>query len=380
MASLSCYFYILDKTKYMPLRDIVDKQEDVESHVKTLLLEKEPIEYSFSLYCFLHSGENGKRNCKSHINFVLDVKNVKFDHNGNPFNLKYKRSSIVGEHSHDLTRRIFEPSYKLLLFLHNDLKFFGSNSSVKEIMSFAAKKYQIELSYKQCYYLRDQLDPLHEFGDAADFIKYLYEKDFNVCYDLDDDKRLNFLVYCSDFQKYVNNEYGSVLFFDTIVQTNKYNLVRGAFILQLNNGRLLPVLHCLIKDQTKETFIKVFDIAFTKFLKAPKTIFTDQDQAIIAAINHCLKNKSIHLLCSRHAKENAEKNIAALVSPNAFTEIPVEKRIGFHAKILGLFGAIPLEKAEADMAYLTEELPEGQIKSYVLKLFEKKSLSLSSFH
>ena len=216
------------------------------------------------------------------------------------------------------------------------------------------------------------MDPVHIYGDAADFMKFLYEKDFNVCYGLDNESRLEFLIYCSDFQQFIANQYGSVMFFDTIVQTNKYNLVRGAFIVQLNNGRLLPVRHCILKDQTKNTFIQAFEVAFSKFLKAPKTLLTDQDQAIAGAIEHCLKERTIHILCGRHAKENVEKHIASLVSPNSFPNIQVEKKIALHSKILGLFGEISREKAERDIAYLNEELPEGDIKTYVLKLFEKK--------
>ena len=130
MASLYYYFYVVDKTKYISLGEIADKQKDLSPEVKAILLNKNPIEYSFSLYCYQYRKDDLRNCCKSHINFVLDVAKIKIDNNGNLEDLTYKRTSIFQNHSHDLLRSEFEPSFKLLTFLNNDLFNFGSNSAI----------------------------------------------------------------------------------------------------------------------------------------------------------------------------------------------------------------------------------------------------------
>jgi len=143
------------------------------------------------------------------------------------------------------------------------------------------------------------------------------ENNYHVHYELDSDQRLNALIYCSKFQQYVAEKYGKVLFFDTIVGTNKYNCVRGTVTIQLTNGRLVPVLHCIINHQDTLAFEKVFNIGLKEIIGLPKCLLTNQDKAISKAVDNIFKDQVYHVYCSRHAKENKEKHIACLVSPNS---------------------------------------------------------------
>jgi len=73
------------------------------------------------------------------------------------------------------------------------------------------------------------------------------------------------MIYLSPFQKYLADKFGQVMYFDTIYGTNKYNRARGTISIQLNNGRIVPILHCLLPNQESETFQKVFDIGLKNF-------------------------------------------------------------------------------------------------------------------
>ena len=84
--------------------------------------------------------------------------------------MKYQRCIFSSEHSHQLQKGDFLPHYNLLKFLENDLEFFGSNS-IPNLIEYAKKKNQISLNYHQAYYLLKLLEPKHDIGDTADFIK-----------------------------------------------------------------------------------------------------------------------------------------------------------------------------------------------------------------
>jgi len=213
----------------------------------------------------------------------------------------------------------------------------------------------------------------------GDFLLYLKEKNFSVYYELCPDNSLNFILYCSPFQKYVADEHGIVMFFDTIVQTNKYNRPRGTFSIQLNNGRLVPVLHCIMSNQESATFEKIFNIGLKRLILPPKTLLTDEDPAILKAFSNSLKDLCYHVICGRHSKENTQKHIAPLLSPNCFTNLNVEEKIKLHAKILGLYNCISKGKANEDIEYVNQHLPEGEIKKYFLTQIEKKSKKFPAF-
>ena len=176
---------------------------------------------------------------------------------------------------------------------------------------------------------------MREYGDSSDFFKFLLEHDYSVHYETNEENRLIFLAYCSKFQKELAGHFGSVMFFYTIVQTNKYNMVRGTLSIQLNNGRISPIVHCLLANQEKQTFIKFFEITFFNWIKPPGCILTDQDKAIIGAIRYCLKDLSHHVYCNRHAIENAQKNISSLLSVDSFKDIGAEKKFRSIQKLWG---------------------------------------------
>jgi len=127
------------------------------------------------------------------------------------------------------------------------------------------------------------------------------------------------------------------------------------------------VLHCIINHQDTLTFEKVFNIGLKQMIGLQKCLLTDQDKAISKAIDNIFKDQVYHVYCSRHAKENMEKHIACLVSPNSFKELSAEDKISMHSKLLGLFKEISKEKATRDIDFLLLNLPENEMKNYFKK-------------
>ena len=298
------------------------------------------------------------------MNFCLQKQDISLNENGIIINVKYQRNSYNNHHTHPLSKKAFLPRYNLLLLIENDLENFGSNTKVADLITFAKAKYSLDLKYKQAHHLLEQLDPKHKYGDAADFLLYLSEKNFTIYYELDQENRLNLLLYLSPFQKEIANRYAKVMFFDTIVNTNKYGRPRGTVTTQLNNGRLVPILHCILPNQETETFEKVFQIGIKRMLGPPITLLTDQDKAILKAYRNKLMNDSYLIHCNRHAKENTEKHITSLVSPNCYKDLSALEKIKSHSKIIGLFKDISTQKALADIEYLKNNLPSGEVKKY----------------
>ena len=252
------YFYLLDKVKYVTLGKLMnDKQKENDNLNSNINVEKR-IEYSFSLYCFCYDKRDHNRSCKYHVNFVLNYEDLDIDSEGITKSI-YRRTSIKNDHNHELSIEKFQPAFNLMCFLGEKLHNFGSNSKINDVIDFAQKKYGLDLKYSQVYYLLEQLDPIHKYGDGADMIKFLLGKKNFLHYELDKDGKLDLLIYLSPFQKYLADKFGQVMYFDTICGTNKYNRVRGTISIQLNNGRIVSILHCLyqIKVQTH----------FKKFLK-----------------------------------------------------------------------------------------------------------------
>jgi len=110
MATKHNYFYILDKTKYITYEELLSREtEEIRENLLLTIDKNKPIEYSFSLYCYLYKRIDQGNICRAHINFTLDRSNIKFDPSGNPFGMKYQRCIFSSEHSHQLQKGDFLP-------------------------------------------------------------------------------------------------------------------------------------------------------------------------------------------------------------------------------------------------------------------------------
>ncbi|XP_073053926.1 protein FAR1-RELATED SEQUENCE 5-like [Primulina eburnea] len=165
-----------------------------------------------------------------------------------------------------------------------------------------------------------------ENGDATALIQYFIEKAnkenyfyWNVQLD-DDDRVMNFFF--RDYKCAVDYEYfGDVLSIDTTYRSNKYNLICAPFIGI--NHHMQNVLFGLafMSDETEASF----EWLFTTFLdamygKQPETIFSDQCQAMMNAIETVFPH-SHHRLCQWHINQNAPSHFGNLNGDSNFKKL-----------------------------------------------------------
>ncbi|KAF8017610.1 hypothetical protein BT93_H2716 [Corymbia citriodora subsp. variegata] len=114
--------------------------------------------------------------------------------------------------------------------------------------------------------------------------------------------------------------FGDVMIFDTTYRTTRYDM-KCAHFIGVNHHWKNTFFGCaFLSDETAESFIWLFEV-FLKFMgnKAPKTIFTDQDQAMAKAIRIVFPNTQ-HRLCTWHIEQNAIRNIPHLYHKPGFRD------------------------------------------------------------
>ena len=134
---------------------------------------------------------------------------------------------------------------------------------------------------------------LIEKGDAQSvmtYFKHSLAEDpmFFHSEELDEDGRLANFFWRDGRSKLDYDCFGDVVVFDTTYRTNRYNMIFAPFV-GINHHKKNIFFSCaFLLDETTDTFIWLFET----FLEAmgnqpPKTIFTDQCQAMANAIKKC---------------------------------------------------------------------------------------------
>ncbi|WVZ79155.1 hypothetical protein U9M48_026766 [Paspalum notatum var. saurae] len=120
--------------------------------------------------------------------------------------------------------------------------------------------------------------------------------------DLDEDKRLKNLFWSNGSAMKYYAEYGDFVSFDTTHMTNRYNLPFAPFVGVTGHAQTCVFGCAFLHDQTVGTFKWVFE-AFLEAMggKHPKTIITDQDNAMRAAIKLVFPD-TVHRNCFFHIK------------------------------------------------------------------------------
>ncbi|XP_056173440.1 protein FAR1-RELATED SEQUENCE 5-like [Syzygium oleosum] len=143
---------------------------------------------------------------------------------------------------------------------------------------------------------------------------------FSYAVQVDQDGRMTNLFWRDSMSKFDYDCFGDVLVFDTTYRTNKYNMICAPFV-EINHHWKNVLFGCaFLLDETAESFIWLFE-AFLKSMgnKAPKTMFTDQDQAMEKAIRTVFPNTQ-HRLCTWHIGKNANQNIPHLYHKPSFKD------------------------------------------------------------
>lgn len=112
-------------------------------------------------------------------------------------------------------------------------------------------------------------------------------------------------------------DYGfDVVCFDTTFRTNKYGMPCAPFVGVNHHGMSVLFGMALLVDESAESFVW----AFQSFLSAmsgkhPKTIFTDQAQAIGNAVKEVMPDTH-HRLCLWHIFQNAARHLSHVYAAN----------------------------------------------------------------
>ncbi|KAI3440621.1 WRKY domain-containing protein [Psidium guajava] len=143
---------------------------------------------------------------------------------------------------------------------------------------------------------------------------------FSYAVQVDQDSRLTNLFWRDSLSRFDYDCFDDVLVFDTTYRTNKYNMICAPFVGVSHHWKNVLFGYAFLLDETAESFIWLFE-AFLKAMgnKAPKTMFTDQDQAMAKAIRIVFPNTQ-HRLCTWHIIKNANENIPNLCHKSDFKD------------------------------------------------------------
>ncbi|KAG8373713.1 hypothetical protein BUALT_Bualt11G0053300 [Buddleja alternifolia] len=106
--------------------------------------------------------------------------------------------------------------------------------------------------------------------------------------------------------------FGDVVSFDSTYRINKYNLICAPFVGINHHGHNVMFGCAFLSDET----ITTFEWLFRTFLRAmgnkyPQTIFTNQCQAMMTAVENVFPNTR-HRLCQWHIKKDAPSHLGSL--------------------------------------------------------------------
>lgn len=158
-------------------------------------------------------------------------------------------------------------------------------------------------------------------GEAGSLLEYferrrMYDPMFQSAIDLDDDDMIT-NIFWADSQMILDyNNFGDVLSFDTTFRTNKDYRPLALFLGMNNHRQILIFGAALLYDETKTSFEWLFR-TFLRIMseKKPDTFITDQDSAIMHAVERVMPDTS-HRLCIWHLGKNAFKNLNHLFTRN----------------------------------------------------------------
>ncbi|KAG8387804.1 hypothetical protein BUALT_Bualt02G0059200 [Buddleja alternifolia] len=165
-----------------------------------------------------------------------------------------------------------------------------------------------------------------EDGDAFELLQYFINKSnseyfffWNV--QLNDDNRImNFFI--RDYRCKVDYEcFGDVVSVDTTYRTNKYNLICVPFVGIHHHKQNVMFGLAFMSDETESSF----EWLFTTFLKSmygkePETVFTDQCQAMMNAVETIFPCAH-HRLCQWHINQNAPSHFGSLNNDTRFKQL-----------------------------------------------------------
>ncbi|XP_025801014.1 protein FAR1-RELATED SEQUENCE 9-like isoform X2 [Panicum hallii] len=112
--------------------------------------------------------------------------------------------------------------------------------------------------------------------------------------------------------------FGDAIIFDTTYRTNKYNLICAPFVGVDHHWQNVVFGCAFLLDESVASYVWVFK-SFLESMggQSPKSIFTDQDEAIMQAIEQVFPNTQ-HCFSYWHILKNAQSHLGSLNTSQAF--------------------------------------------------------------
>ena len=172
------------------------------------------------------------------------------------------------------------------------LKLFGIHVSTREIERFTNKAKELQICET------DQLDAyMKERGGSLDF------------YCSDDQKRVAALSITNEENENLK-KYGDVLFIDSTSIENSLNWSIIPIIVIDEYKHIQNAGVCFLAWETEEVYLWLLDALYAITGNKWKTLFTDQDSAIMSAIPPFIDDKGIsHYICWFHKRNNLSKHL-----------------------------------------------------------------------
>ncbi|XP_061364631.1 protein FAR1-RELATED SEQUENCE 5-like [Gastrolobium bilobum] len=234
-------------------------------------------------------------------------------------------SKFIPDHNHDLVKscaRAMLRSQRHVVEAHTHMIQNMDNAGIKPCGMYS---YFVEvargaqnagfLKHDCDNFLQGKRNNTLEAGDAQSVINHFKSSQANdpsffYTIQVDCENRMTNFFWRDGISRTDYSHFGDVVIFDITYRTNKYNMACAPFI-GVNHHKQSVLFGCaFLLDETTESFVWLFE----SFLEAmgglhPKTIFSDQCQAVANAIKRVFP-ESQHRLCLWHISQNAKEQLS----------------------------------------------------------------------
>ncbi|KAL3701764.1 hypothetical protein R1sor_019787 [Riccia sorocarpa] len=142
---------------------------------------------------------------------------------------------------------------------------------------------------------------IHDATELLKILKQKGEKDTSFFYDftVDEDGRLENILWIPGCAKRIAATFADVVVFDTTYRLNRYHMPFGCFVAVNNHGQSVVLGGTLMRSETSESFQWIFQAWCTGIGRTPDSIMTDQDRAMKDAICTVMP-RTKHAFCLWH--------------------------------------------------------------------------------
>ncbi|XP_050229334.2 protein FAR1-RELATED SEQUENCE 5-like [Mercurialis annua] len=268
-----------------------------------------------------HERLNSRTDCSAMVWFTIDKDGV------------YRVTKFVKDHNHEMAKHderhllrsarsvskasggVLESMINARIPLVNAFEYMVDESGGRENIGFIKKD-----AYNYVHELRASKI---EAGDCQSLLTYFKNKTnedgfFYWDSQLDNEGRMANFFWRDSRSKIDFDYFGDVVSFDTTYRTNKYNLICAPFVGVNHHWQTIMFGCAFLSGETEITFEWLFK-TFLESMgnKQPKTIFTNQDQAMSNAIKNAFP-ESRHRLCQWHIAKKTPTYLGALNSSRTF--------------------------------------------------------------